>query len=134
VRRASAHRSRAQDAVAEPVSERVDVQQLRDLLDKATPRPWELTARYGDMGDYTGMVNAGAMRVANVYDDEANAALIVAAVNSLPALLARLDALEEVAEASDMIHAHGPGEPIRQPESCPLCAALARLREEERND
>jgi NADPH-dependent ferric siderophore reductase len=116
------------------VMERVDVQQLCDLLDKATPGPWELTARYGDMGDYIGMVNAGAMRVANVYDDEANAALIVSAVTSLPALLDRLDALKEVAEAADMIHAHGSGAPIRQPESCPLCAALARLREEERND
>lgn len=48
---------------------------------------------------------------------------------ALDALLVRLDALEEVADAADMIHAHGPGAPTRQPESCPLCAALARLLE-----
>lgn len=123
------------------MSERVDVQQLRDLLDKATPRPWT-HLHVDDQGDGTyDSVRAGD-GIEICYDERcvladegfANIALIVAAVNSLPALLAHLDALEEVAEAADLIHAHGSGAPIRQPESCPLCAALARLQEEERND
>lgn len=36
-------------------------------------------------------------------------------------------ALLAVAEAADLIHAHGPGKPMRMPDDCPLCAALRDL-------
>lgn len=34
-----------------------------------------------------------------------------------------------VAEAADLIHAHGPGKPMRMPDDCPLCGALRDLEE-----
>jgi hypothetical protein len=39
----------------------------------------------------------------------------------------RMARLEAVAEAADLIHAHGPGKPMRMPDDCPLCAALREL-------
>lgn len=92
------------------MSERVDVQQLRDLLAKLEDSEPSTVAG-------NGVCDCLVCRFAGL------------SARSLPALLARLDALEEVAEAADMIHAHGPGAPTRQPDSCSLCASLVRLRE-----
>lgn len=86
----------AAEAVA-GVSEQVDVQQLRELLDKATPGPWKLERSTGDELNFVGIEwdARGWWAKDSTLLTEPNAALIVAAVNGLPGLLARLDALEE---------------------------------------
>jgi hypothetical protein len=67
--------------------------ELRRLLDEATPRPWgqSVSGWYIDA--------AGGVAIADVHgiSDQAlsNAALIAAAVNALPALLAVVEAAQE---------------------------------------
>jgi uncharacterized protein (UPF0335 family) len=84
--------------------------ELRGLLAKATPGPWEVSgALCGDHGTETVSIyhtdtSKGFRHIHEVVEtgcvcgDEAvtpaNAALIVAAVNALPALLDRIEALE----------------------------------------
>lgn len=89
-----------------------DLDALKELLAKATPGPWKIS-----LTDDTSIINADRREVCtadgdyNSPDDwplmEANAALIVAAVNSLPALLSERDALraglEHLANASDAV-------------------------------
>lgn len=72
------------------------IQELRGLIAKATPGPWECDgavleyegARFGEVAYVIG--KAGQQFPAKA----ANAALIVAAINHLPALLDRLEAAE----------------------------------------
>jgi len=81
-----------------------DLAELRNLLDAATPRPW--ATRHG----FTTLIDPprDGLRRAALADcamshglgsagdtDRANAALIVAAVNELPRLLDRIEALEK---------------------------------------
>ena len=73
-----------------------------DPFAKATPRPWAF-CEIGDYDDFDGnsrVLLGGDMRIAvvhaggpNAEENEANAALIVAAVNALPALLDERDRL-----------------------------------------
>ena len=75
---------------------KADRARLRELLGKATPGPWECDdygvdfpgARYGEVA-YVLSKTRGRFEATSD-----NAALIVAAVNALPALLDRIDALE----------------------------------------
>jgi hypothetical protein len=69
------------------------IERLRELLEKATPGPWESTDKdglYANIREPT--IEAESGRVADMYD-LCDAALIVAMRNTLPALL-------EVAEAA----------------------------------
>lgn len=106
---------------------RPDLDALQALLDKATPGPWR-NERTGDeetvMRIIHGRRSAGGSEVCIVttgsYNDATeagNAALIAAAVNALPALIARVreleqerdearaerDALREVVRAADAV-------------------------------
>ena len=79
--------------------------ELRGLLEKATPLPWLLQGRTINGRDFTGawryicdQVRGGSPEAA-----DANAALIVAALNALPALLAAVEAAER-ADAAFMVH------------------------------
>lgn len=79
--------------------------ELRALVAKATPGPW--TCFYKSKYDewHVGVPMAGSSMKWGIFDDgirtdnpEADARLIVAAVNALPALLDRLEAAERDAE------------------------------------
>lgn len=80
------------------------IQELRGLIAEATPGPWECDgavleyegARFGEVAYVIG--KAGQQFPAKA----ANAALIVAAINHLPALLDRLEAAERVIDFLDM--------------------------------
>lgn len=75
-----------------------DLARLRELLAAATPGPWETAERSDTINVQAGQrAVARCQRKAGVWRD---AALIVAAVNALPALLDRIEALERVAEAA----------------------------------
>ena len=93
----------AEDAAARPaetVSESVparhetpDVAELRRLAEAATPGPW--AARYGVSWEARVCATTGSL--ADV-DSTANAELIAAAVNALPGLLGKADALLDAAD------------------------------------
>lgn len=76
----------------------VDIAELRGLIAKATPGPWECDgavleyegARFGEVAYVIG--KSGQQFPANAE----NAALIVNAINALPALLDRLEAGEAI--------------------------------------
>ena len=85
---------------AETVSESVparhetpDVAELRRLAEAATPGPW--AARYGVSWEARVCATTGSL--ADV-DSTANAELIAAAVNALPGLLGKADALLDAAD------------------------------------
>lgn len=94
---------------------KIDTQRLRELMEKATPGPWRLktSGNFGNMieadsGKRSGLhLDDGMRSVASYqycgpsdrYDEQeattaATGELIVAAVNALPALLARIAELE----------------------------------------
>lgn len=92
------------------------IEELRALLAKATPGPWRLRLTdlerpdYAEIdGDRHGALATVVYRMEddkrfgkNSPENEANAALIVAAINALPALLDRLEKAEgELAEARE---------------------------------
>lgn len=89
----------------------MNTEKLRELLGAATPGPWSVVADpshyhtlstvvggYRGLRDFQFRAEIGGQ--ASWKEQEANAALIVAAVNALPALLARLEAAERVVEAA----------------------------------
>lgn len=112
------------------------VQELRDLLTAAAPGPWYLCGREGsrwigcDPHDSPFERSAGekvwaALSVGNFA--EPDAALLVAAVNALPALL-------DVAEATERHHrSHHcdwrarSAANLENAPPCPICDALERL-------
>ena len=102
------------------------VEKLRALLEAASKRPWtgsprrRKTKRGAEQFWKPSVGNeAGSAQVASCHAD-ADAALIAAAVNALPALL-------EVAEAAEAERRQGePGGHARDCR-CRLCAALAAL-------
>lgn len=71
--------------------------ELRELLKRAAPLPWERPWNDASISSAEAVNERGAWRM-QIYDegghDEHDAALIVAAVNSLPHLLDALDNLE----------------------------------------
>lgn len=84
-----------------------DLNRLEELLAKATKGPWE-ACEPGDYGDFDGNSRVicsadpdDMRRIAVVHwfqrhpETDANAALIVEAINALPALIARVRELEE---------------------------------------
>jgi hypothetical protein len=85
---------------------------LRELLAKATPGPWR--SEWNDDTDMVYIWAAGHSHetggtVADLYNDsfdQANAALIAAAVNALPGLLARLELAERVVAAARAVYEH----------------------------
>jgi len=96
----------------------VDTQKLRELLEKATPGPWHVVAMPGWGGISIGRrpqdeasKTAGDAPIAKVVDRaphwencfpvEANAQLIAAARNALPALLAENEALRAEKERTE---------------------------------
>lgn len=88
--------------------EAVDLDAMEALLKKATPGPWKVTTDMGTIDIESR--HADTPLVAEVFDEDgygkADADLIVALVNSAPALLARLrdarrEALEEAAKFLD---------------------------------
>lgn len=93
-----------------------DIEALAVLLEAATPGPWE-HAHEGLQGGE--VIRGGDIRVARVYKsnwpdyrpDCENAALIAAAVNALPALLAEVkasrEALARVEDAIDREESRG---------------------------
>ena len=87
----------------------MDIAKLRELMEKATPGPWGENVGYissSTAKEYRGkaIIAAPVAAVHDVVDrreqNKANAALIVAAVNALPSLIARLEAAEKVVEAA----------------------------------
>lgn len=85
-------------------TQRVDVARLSELMAKATPGPW--TTGEGDPQSILSEHNWTCIAQANtVFVDtaDANAALIVAAVNALPAMLQQL--AEREAEVEALRHA-----------------------------
>ena len=82
-----------------------EIQRLRELLAKATERPWDVgDPTRGDSplmvycNDTTGQRIADLTNEYTFHSEEekaANAALIVAAVNALPGLLDRVERMEE---------------------------------------
>lgn len=73
------------------------VESLRRLLASATPRPWttEKPSLCGEVGIRSAQRTDG---VGIAWNGQADAALIVAAVNALPALLAAVEAAREYVE------------------------------------
>jgi|SRR5690606_14867613 len=89
----------------------MNTDKLKELLGAATPGPWSVVADpshyhtlstvvggYRGLRDFQFRAEIGGQ--CDWKEQEANAALIVAAVNALPALLARLEAAEKVVEAA----------------------------------
>jgi len=90
------------------------IDDLRRLLGEATPGKWyvrhlprgvggcrEIAAKPHASGrQYQGSPIAHTMGLSNDARDAANAALVAAAITSLPSLLARLEAAEAVVEAA----------------------------------
>jgi hypothetical protein len=86
-----------------------DTQALRDMLAAATKGPWELTERHDyyeilgprDRADWYGRKGVWAVAYADTdrEDQEANAALIVAAVNAMPGLLDEVEGLRAALRA-----------------------------------
>lgn len=75
-----------------------DIKALRKLLEAASPGPWsDWQPLHIGAADPDSSVGQRSVARVNVSTD---AALIVAAVNALPALLTRLEALESVADAA----------------------------------
>lgn len=113
-----------------------EIKALEDLEAKATARPW--TAHVGSRPDDSIVFpSRGGNVIARTTD--ANAALIVAAVNALPRLLARLreaegerDALRKAAKPAAICHAptrcFGLSGFPRGGYVCPGCRLLAALR------
>lgn len=108
---------------------------LRDLYEKATGGEWfdiphpkyksachRITNRADQPWESFGQI---------AYVGKKNAALIVALHNCLPELLKVVEAAEDIRDQ----HQHGPsmcgGERMKLKCYCPLCAALADLREKE---
>lgn len=75
----------------------LDLEELERLEREATPGPWRRDADYPQLVAGMASVPGGVP-----YFAPADAALIVAARNQLPALLAELRALRAVAEAADV--------------------------------
>lgn len=87
------------------------IQELRSLIAKATPGPWAAGVRSnqraiaGGAGEWVALLPNGHREGFGLTSDAevlANAALIVAAINHLPALLDRLEAAERVIDFLDM--------------------------------
>jgi hypothetical protein len=78
-----------------------DIEGLKALLEKATPGPWKVADKVATVGGDRYLVithPAGWVSLIMEGDDgrdEADAVLIVAAVNALPDLLATITALED---------------------------------------
>jgi hypothetical protein len=103
---------------------------LRELLAKATPGPWEVSAaicgqhhtetvaiyhRDRSKGfDFIHEVVESGCKCGDDAISEANAALIVAAVNALPALLARLDSLAGELDAALFSYGEMAGQMLEQ--------------------
>ena len=88
--------ARPAETVAETVEahhETPDLAELRRLAEAATPGPW--AARYGVSWEARVCATTGSL--ADV-DSTANAELIAAAVNALPGLLGKADALLDAAD------------------------------------
>ena len=97
----------------------VNVKALRALLDKATPGPWRIYTdpkgrTFGTLYVLDPMVKPGdgCAIASDICDSDGrssreNAALIVAAVNALPALLALAEAVRELAGPIAMLAEHG---------------------------
>lgn len=85
-----------------------DVKRLRELLEKATPRPWERGQHVKTEWWWAPQIAGPAL-----LDDEAlpDADLIVAAVNALPALLDVVEAVKAQRAAIAQWVAHNPGDP-----------------------
>ncbi len=91
------------------MTDKPNLDELARLLEKATRGPWE-ACEPGDYGDFDGesrVVCGDDMRIAvvhwhprlNTEMSDANAALIVALVNNLPAILSALSAVPVMKEA-----------------------------------
>lgn len=89
------------------------INRLKELMSAATPGPWEATERHGyheilgprGRADWYGRKGVWAVAYADTDRDEdeqeANAALIVEAVNALPDILATIARLESERAADD---------------------------------
>ena len=88
-----------------------EIEKLRALLASATPGPWHVGTegmRIAKMDDYAGTsvrVNLSKGRDPRAEDSSLDAALIVAAVNALPALLDVCEAAEACRDAEAAIAA-----------------------------
>ena len=91
-----------------------DLKRLRELLEKATPRPWQVAR--GGSGMH--IVDPEAHWIAECISSH-DRAFIVAAINALPALLDRLEKAEQLYQ--EVRERHGPRD---QDVTCSLCAAL----------
>ena len=99
-----------------------DLAELRRLAEAATPGPW--AARYGVSWEARVCATTGSLADVN---STANAELIVAAVNALPALLDAAAERDELAAKVERVRAmHRPAynDAARSP-LCPDCAAKA---------
>jgi hypothetical protein len=89
------------------------LEELEKLLKAGTPGPWVMatgTSPLGDTGDFDGWVEiiGGGTRTVALWQadeegDEADAALIVAAINALPGLIASARRVEEMRVALEEI-------------------------------
>jgi hypothetical protein len=77
-------------------------EELEKLLAAATPGPWEVSERIKDWRPQVVSTEHGpicTMHIPEIGDADPNAALIVAAVNALPGLLAKLERYERALQA-----------------------------------
>lgn len=92
---------------------KTEIAQLRELLAKATPGPWEaLESVYHEKSEFHDPVWEGVYDAdgVNTEDSWDNCKLIAAAVNNLGPLLSRLEQLEEALElATDALAIHQQG-------------------------
>lgn len=124
-------------AIAETDPLPIDLDALEALLAKATPGPWHTGA--GDHWSRDVRAGSDAPAFCGARNGVADAALIVAAVNALPALIAELraarrerDALREAAKPAAICHAptrcFGTSGFPRDGYVCPGCRLDAALR------
>lgn len=81
-----------------------DTAELKRLMEEATPGPWFTFANGHCVGGTPTDGSAGGVAMCSMaartpQEVQANAALVVAAVNALPALLARVEELERALKA-----------------------------------
>ena len=89
------------------ISERVDIPELRRLLEATSPLPWYIDKRRRPDERYTWLYDAVGLLIGGT-SGVANADLIVGAVNALPVLLEEMERLRgmqgngEVAQVSSI--------------------------------
>ena len=78
------------------------IQELRGLIELATPRPWEYLNTSGTIVQKIDRLTTYVIAEMQTSNETIDAALIVAAINHLPALLDRLEAAERGVDFLDM--------------------------------